>query len=239
MPQPVRLRAVVEDVIDHAPGLRSLILRPERPAPRFRPGQFLHLALDPWNPSEHWPDSRPFSIASPPESRDRLRITVSEVGRFTARIMHTRAGDAVWLKLPYGEFVVKSSADRPAVLVAGGTGVAPFISLVTSDRALAGPVRLLYGVRRPELMIYRDVLDAAGHRNPQLSWTAFVEDGDTEGATPGRLSLAAVMTAVHAVEPVSPATVYLSGPPAMIADVRAGLLDASIESERIRLDAWN
>ena len=154
MAQPVRIRAQVAEVIDHAPGLRSLILKPERPAPRFRPGQFLHLAIDQWDPSSHWPDSRPLSVASPPESRDVLRITVSEVGRFTRRIMEVAAGDTVWVKMPYGEFVVESTEATPAVLVAGGTGVAPFVSLATSASAIGGSVRLLYGVRQPDLLIY-------------------------------------------------------------------------------------
>lgn len=236
MPQPVRLRATVEQVIDHAPGLRSLVLKPERAVPRFRPGQFLHLAVDPWDPSAHWPDSRPFSLASPPESRDRVRITVSEVGRFTARIMQCEAGDTVWLKLPYGDFVVESRDGAPAVLVAGGTGVAPFISLAASTIPFAGPVRLLYGVRRPELLIYRDALDAAAQANPRLTWTAFTEEDPAEGLVHGRLSVDRVLDA--AGEDISQAVFYLSGPPAMINDLRAGLGEAGIEPQRIRVDAW-
>ena len=52
MPQPARLKARITEIIDHAPGLRSLYLEPERRVPRFKPGQFLHLAIDPYDPSE-------------------------------------------------------------------------------------------------------------------------------------------------------------------------------------------
>jgi ferredoxin-NADP reductase len=238
MPQPVRIRARVEEVIGHAPGLRSLILKPERLVPRFRPGQFLHLAVDPWDPSAHWPDSRPLSVASPPESRDLLRVTVSEVGRFTSRIMAATAGDTVWLKLPYGEFVVRSSRAEPAVLVAGGTGVAPFISMATSDLALGGPVRLLYGVRRPELLIYRDILDEAARRNPDLQWEAFVEEDAPAGARSGRLSAEAAVTAAEVTGLPAAAAFYLSGPPEMIAALIAGLAEAGVGPDRIRVDAW-
>ena len=238
MPQPVRLRATVQEVIDHAPGLRSLVLVPERSVPRFRPGQFLHLAVDPWDPSTHWPDSRPLSLASPPESRRELRVTVSEVGRFTARIMKAQPGDTVWLKLPYGEFVVESRHTSPAILVAGGTGVAPFISLAASKLALEGPARLLYGVRHPDLLIYRADLDAAAQRNPEFSWQAFLEEGEFAGAARGRLSVQGVLEAAESAGSRSPAVFYLSGPPAMISDLTAGLSQAGIESERIRCDAW-
>ena len=53
-----------------------------------------------------------FSIASPPESREALRITVSAVGVFTRRMMALAVGDEVWVKLPYGDFVAGVAADR-------------------------------------------------------------------------------------------------------------------------------
>lgn len=238
MPPSVRVRATVEQVVDHAPGLRTLVLTPERVVPRFRPGQFLHLALDSWDPSRHWPESRPFSLASPPEWRTRLRVSVSEVGRFTSRMMATRAGDLVWLKLPYGEFIVDTDHSGPSVLVAGGTGVAPFVSLIASDEVLAAPVRLLYGVRRPELLIYRADLDAAAARDANFSWQPFVEEGDLAGARAGRLSVEAVLEAIDSTGMPATAVTYLSGPPEMIALLRANLENSGIESHRIRVDAW-
>lgn len=242
MPQPVRLRAQVERVIDHARGLRSLTLVPERSVPRFRPGQFLHLALDNWDPSQHWPDSRPFSIASSPGVRDRLTITVSQVGRFTTRIMETKPGDTVWLKLPFGEFIVATGQSDPVVLVAGGTGIAPFASLVAAEEALTGSVRLLYGVGRADLLIYGDLLDDACRRHPSLSWRAFVEEGELTGATRGRLTAEAVLEEVEALQTYaapSTVTIYLSGPPAMTATLTAGLMRAGIEPDRIRVDSWD
>ena len=238
MAQPVRIRARVAQVVNHAPGLRSLVLKPDRVVPRFKPGQFLHLALDTWDPSAHWPDSRPLSVASPPESREELRVTVSEVGPFTSRIMAAAVGDMVWLKMPYGEFVVESSGSAPAVLVGGGTGVAPFVSLATSDSALGGPVRLLYGVRRPDLLIYGDVFDKAAERNPHLRWEAFVEQNAPAGPRDRRLSADAALAAAESTGAPSTAIFYLSGPPEMISALSDGLAEAGVTPDRIRVDAW-
>src|SRR3954451_21559102 len=101
-----KLGCVIEGIVDHGAHVYTLALRPERPAPRFRPGQFLHLALDPYDPTGFWPESRVFSIASAPHERDRLRITYAVHGRFTGR-MESEAieGRRVWVKLPYGDFV--------------------------------------------------------------------------------------------------------------------------------------
>jgi len=86
MPTPIKLPAEIENIIYHAVGVKSFIIEPLRPCPNFRPGQFLHLAIDEYDPSFHWPESRVFSIASAPTRRDKLRITFSVKGKFTQRM---------------------------------------------------------------------------------------------------------------------------------------------------------
>src|SRR5260221_10952362 len=115
-----RLACKVERLIQHGGRVHTVVLRPERLAPVFRPGQFLHLALDPYDATGFWPESRVFSIASPPAQRDIVRITYAVHGRFTARMESDLAeGKSAWIKLPYGDFVIERSAE--VVLFAGGT----------------------------------------------------------------------------------------------------------------------
>src|SRR6185436_15694325 len=96
---------------------------------RFRAGQFLHLALDRYDPTGFWPESRVFSIASAPAERGSVRITYAVKGRFTGR-MEAEAveGREVWIKLPYGDFFVDERAD--VALFAGGTGVTAFTAFL-------------------------------------------------------------------------------------------------------------
>ena len=81
-----KLACTVERIVDHGARVYTLVLRPERRAPRFRPGHFLHLAIDPYEATGFWPESRVFSIASSPLETDRLWITYSVVGRFTVNV---------------------------------------------------------------------------------------------------------------------------------------------------------
>jgi ferredoxin-NADP reductase len=229
----------VDEVIEHAPGLRSLELRTDRPVPRFKPGQFLQLAIDPWDPSTHWPDSRAFSIASAPEQRDRLRLTFSAVGVFTKRMLALAPGSAVWIKLPYGDFVVESRADTPAVLVAGGTGITPFVSFLAANAAPASEVRVVYGVRRPDLAVYAALLAEAGRRHPNIRCRTFVEEGGDVTTTPGRIDVGCVLAEGASTAAPGRAIYYLAGPPAMIETLRSGLLAGSVDAERIRIDAWS
>jgi ferredoxin-NADP reductase len=236
--QPIKLRARIDRVETHASDVRSFILVPERPAPRFRPGQFLHLAIDPFDPAQHWPESRVFSIASPPDDRQRLRITVSAVGPFTKRMMELKEGDQVWVKLPYGDFVVQSDDNAPVILIAGGTGITPFVSFFAGGTTTA-PVRVLYGARRSDLLIYRDLLEQAAERSPSLTWQAFVEENAGPGERSGRLSIEAALEAAREAGGADAATYYISGPPGMLAMFRAGLAAVGVAPTKIRTDAWD
>ena len=86
MATPQKLRCLVNKITDHGDHVYTVDLSLERPLPRFKPGQFLHLALDDYDPSGFWPESRVFSIASSITQRNVLRISYSVRGRYTARM---------------------------------------------------------------------------------------------------------------------------------------------------------
>ena len=206
--------------------------------PRFQPGQFMHLAIDPYDPASHWPDSRVFSIASPPQLRSEIRITVSAVGAFTWQIMSLKRGDEVWVKLPYGDFMVEPLPGKGIVLVAGGTGITPFVSLLASDTPELGPMCVLYGVRKPELLVYAEVLEAARRRWPSFRWHAYVEEQAPAWASPGRLSVSAALRAAEEIGEIHDSVFYLSGPPEMLKSLKEGLTRAGILANQIRIDTW-
>src|SRR6188474_1903347 len=99
MAAPQKLLCAIDRIVDHGERVYTVALRPERGVPRFRAGQVLHLALDPYDPSGFWPESRVFSIASSPAQREVVRITYAVHGRFTARMeAELVEGKQVWIK---------------------------------------------------------------------------------------------------------------------------------------------
>lgn len=102
---PVKIPAKVIFVTKHTSDVCSYVLKPEKICPKFRPGQFLHLAIDTYDPSYPWPESRVFSIANSPTRKETIKITFAVKGRFTKRMYNElKEGDIIWLKLPYGDF---------------------------------------------------------------------------------------------------------------------------------------
>ena len=221
-----KLACTIERVIAHGERVYSLVLKPERPVPRFRAGQFLHLALDRYDPTGFWPDSRVFSIASSPDERDAVRITYAVKGQFTTRMeAEALEGREVWIKLPYGDFFVDPAVD--VALFAGGTGVTAFTAFL-EGLATDTPQRvaLAYGARTDDLLIYRGAIERCAARVPSLS-VAYVVG-----------------------QPLAPDTVwpvlrrpeqthyYISGPPAMLRGIGDALRGRGIRSEAIHIDAW-
>jgi ferredoxin-NADP reductase len=232
---PQKLSCKVSKIIDHGERVYSLTLIPEHLAPRFLPGQFLHLALDEYNPGDFWPDSRVFSIASTPTERNLLRITYAVKGQFTTRMeSELRPGIKVWIKLPYGEFIVGTG--NSVCLLAGGTGVTAFTAFLAGLGAdHAHPVYLFYGARRPDLLIYRPSVESASAQSPNLHPFFLVEEGEAPGCISGRINLDQVWKTLPDPKAV---TYYLSGPPIMLKKLSSGLTERGIPATRILTDAW-
>lgn len=233
-----KLHCVVERVVDHGERVYTLALRPERLVPRFRAGQFLHLALDPYDPTGFWPESRVFSIASPPAQRDSVRITYAVHGKFTARMEADLVeGRRVWIKMPYGDFVIANRGD--VALFAGGTGITAFTAFLEDlDPAAGQPVFLAYGARTSDLLIYRDVVERCAQRVPSLEVTYFVEQRggrEPRGVEYGRVSVAAVWPRLR--RPLD-TQYYISGPPPMLRGIGDDLRARAIAPEAIHIDAW-
>jgi ferredoxin-NADP reductase len=231
-----KLICVVDQVVDHGERVYTVSLRPERPVPRFRAGQFLHLALDPYDPTGFWPESRVFSIASPPAERDLVRITYAVHGRFTTRMETDLVeGKEIWIKMPYGDFIIETGPE--VVLFAGGTGVTAFTAFLEDlAPSSAQPVTLAYGARSSDLLIYRDVVERCAARVPSLQIAYFVEQEAVEpDMTPGRVSVDAVWPRLRRPQD---AHYYISGPPPMLRGIGEDLRARHISPEAIHIDAW-
>jgi 3-ketosteroid 9alpha-monooxygenase subunit B len=224
-----KIRCVVKDVTDHGEHVYTVELAPSLPVPSFQPGQFLHLALDPHEPGGFWPESRVFSIASSPRMRDRLSITYAVKGSFTTRMERELApGVEVWVKLPYGEFIVDPTRD--AVLFAGGTGITAFTAFLRSlTPGQTRRVLVLYGARTRGLFVYGALVEGCAREVPAMTCHLVCEETD------GRLS---VEEAWSSIEPQDDPTFYLSGPPQMLAALTAQLLERGVSSDSIQTDAW-
>ena len=248
MANPIKIPALVSAILPCGPGVYVVSFTCERAVPRFRAGQFLHLTVDDFDPTMgFWPESRVFSIASR-SGADGLSIVYSVKGVYTKKMeQYLAPGKRVWLKLPYGSFVIDTAIGdgQDAVLVAGGTGISPFVPFLQERNASGwreGPhVHLAYGVRNPRYIVFPEVLACAQAFGERFSLDLFVEENDApmpfacSTARGGRLAATAI---VERARKQLPSVYFLSGPPAMIEKLQTDLKANNITPGSIRIDEW-
>jgi predicted ferric reductase len=147
----------------------------------FQPGQFAWVTLraSPLRAKEH-----PFSIASSAADRSALEFTIKELGDFTRSIEDVKTGEVAYVDGPHGVFTCDHYPRAAGfVFIAGGIGIAPIMSMLRTlaDRGDRRPVRLVYGNRDWENVVFRDEIAALGTRlelqvmhvlqQPPADWT--------------------------------------------------------------------
>lgn len=236
MPRKILTR--VEEVICHAAGVFSVVLRPLSSCPKYNPGQFLHLTLDDYDEKGgFWPESRVFSIISR-SGDETLRILFAVKGRYTSRMEDELvAGKECWVKLPYGDFVIAPDRETQVMLLAGGTGVSPFIPFLRSlERYSFRGVDVFYGARTSELLIFKEMLERLASQDARISCHLYAESVSRQsGVNPGRIQIEDVITKIHDPSNVK---IYVSGPPAMISYFVQELGTQAQLAGRIFIDSW-
>ncbi|MFE4637952.1 2Fe-2S iron-sulfur cluster-binding protein [Streptomyces sp. NPDC056773] len=154
-----RLLVRVTDRIQETPEAVSLVLDAELP---YRPGQFLTVRVP-------GGAARCYSLAGSPHAGDPLRITVKRVPGGVGSgwlCQEVRIGDELEILPPAGTFT-PPDLDRDLLLVAGGSGITPVLSVAKSALlAGAGHVALVYANRDPGAVIFRDELWGLAEEHP-------------------------------------------------------------------------
>jgi ferredoxin-NADP reductase len=155
--------ADVVEIVDETPRVRSLVLRCLH-WPGHLAGQHVDVRL---TAPDGYQAQRSYSVASAPEDENLLltveRLDDGEVSPYLAREL--RPGDQLELRGPIGGyFVWTTSLGGPLLLLAGGSGVVPFRSMLRHHAAThsSAPARLLYSSRSLDGIIYHNELAGLG-----------------------------------------------------------------------------
>ena len=225
----VKKYSVIVKEIEHPlPNIYVVVFESQNGIFRYKPGQFLHLTLDEYDPSRQWPESRCFSIQTSPQ-QEYLKITYSVKGDYTKRIaQELTVGKNVWIKMPYGELFSTLSPKTHCVFIAGGTGVTPYLSLFSSEqfRSFESPV-LYFGAHSEQYNIYKKEFEQACRFNPSFKIISKYED------------IAGLLNIDHILQQNSLQSVYyLSGPPKMIKSFKIFLASKNVPRSNIKTDEW-
>ncbi len=190
---------------------------------------------------------RAFSLANAPHQDEVLQLHIRHVpgGAFSGYVFDSMRERAL-LRIhgPLGGFYLREDSDRPVVLVAGGTGLAPIRAMVEASlhAGHTRPMALFWGVRaRRDLYLHDEAQRWARHPHieylPVLSEPAAdgsLEDDDWSGHT-GFVHQAVLEHVPHLLN----TDVYASGPPVMVKALREALAQRDFDLDRLFYDSFD
>lgn len=223
-----KYKAEVVSIVNYFENIYTVELASKSGILKFLPGQFLHFALDEYDPCSNWPDSRCFSIQSAPGAT-LLKITFSAKGFFTNRMTKELfVGKIIDIKLPFGELFQQDYNKVNVVFIAGGTGVTPYLSEFTSQNFdIYVKPKLYLGLRENRFNIYQKELNLAKQINASLEINVIYQ------SEKGILNIQDIFQ-----QNGLDCTYFISGPQLMISNFRAELISNGVLENNIRTDDW-
>jgi len=210
-------------------------------APRlaFEAGQFVRIALDVGGERI----ARPFSFVNPPQDPVlEFYGVIVPGGPLSPHLARLAKGDALFIADNPSGFLVLSEVP-PAEdlwLVATGTGIAPFLSILRTEAPWQRYRRvvLVHGTRHASELVYQDMIQAVGRaRGSRFVSIRLTTREKTPGALEGRIPAAIRDGRLEAAgAPIAPdrSQFMLCGNPAMLKDVAAALAERGLRKHRRR-----
>jgi Na+-transporting NADH:ubiquinone oxidoreductase subunit F len=227
---------IIQSIERHNTVVKAFTLKPKTPEKIvFKPGQFVTLTIE--NPKC---GPRSYSISSSPLMDDAIELTIQKVGVFTTELFKKEEGDEIIVQGPYGNFVLQEPVPADVVLLAGGTGIAPMMSMLRhiQDSGMKTRVTLIYSVRTQLDILHKDELT---HRSQKFADHCYIqtltrepEDSGWQGHR-GRIG---EETIKRHVRNLKNAVYYVCGPEPFVKGVEETLLFCEIPAASIKKEQW-
>ncbi len=228
--EPETVAGRVAEVETVADSVVHLVVEPEGTL-AFLPGQYVHLGVPGTD------QRRSYSFANPPDITGRLSfyVKVLENGAMSEYVSgRAKPGDEMPITGPFGHFYLRPPV-RPIVMVAGGTGLAPMLSMfdhLTGSGGTDQPIRLLYGANTPDELFALDHIAGVGF--------ALTTELAVVAGAPGWHGHVGHVTELLGPEHVAAGDVdaYLCGPPPMIEAAETWLRANGVDAGRIHAEKF-
>lgn len=224
------LKATVVSIEDMTHDIKRLRLKSNKPL-EFSPGQYAQLQFSP----QH---IRPYSMAGLPDD-DHLEFHLRLVpdGRVTGYVANVlKVGDSVRVSGPLGTAYLRRKHEGPLLCVAGGTGLAPILSIVRGaiDSGMSNPIHLYFGVRSPRDVYGLEWLHVLREQHPGLQLHVVA----TSGSEP-RLRTGLVTDAIASDwSSLAGFKAYLCGAPPMVEAATLLVQTKGLEANHVYADAF-
>jgi ferredoxin-NADP reductase len=202
----------------------------------YLPGQFLTFTL----PVAEKPIKRSYTISSSPTQGYFCEVTVKREDKGAgSRYLHdqVKVGDTLEVKAPSGKFVFSGKESDDIVLISGGVGITPMMSIARAltDMAWPGEIHFVAACRDPEHFIFESELKRLQEQFDNLHVHVAMSriKKDVNGYTSGRLNRELL---AEWVPDIASKRIHICGAPAMMAATKAMLAELEVPAESIHTE---
>ena len=208
---------------------------------RHQAGQSLMVTLIEPPETDDQGNSRVFTIASAPHEAELMVATRMRDTAFKRTLKAASPGTKATVDGPSGEMVLHDDLARPAVFLAGGIGITPFLAMARHAASARLPHRifLFYSNRRPEDSAFLPELRELEKVNPNYRLIAtMTEPGKSSRPWSGETGFIRKELLARHVSNLMDPIYYFAGPPAMTAAMRGMLQDCGLSEESMRYEEF-
>lgn len=175
-------------------------------------------------------ESHPYCITSLPED-ELLRFSIKELGDYTKKLDKLKVGDSAVIYGPYGHLGERFDEEKNSVFIAGGIGIAPFISMFKKASLRDGnlKVNLFYCTKYKNEAVFEKELRGIADSNKNLTYS------NQCSREPGGYHLTAEQVKDR-VQNVKNTNLYLCGPSKMMLNLKKDLIKEGLLKENIILE---
>jgi ferredoxin-NADP reductase len=207
----------------------------------FKAGQSADVTLTNPPDTDAEGNTRTFSIASPPFENELVFTTRMRDTAFKRSLKEVPLATEVTIGSAAGSFTLHKNPAKPAVFLAGGIGITPFLSIVRQadhDR-LPHKLYLFYSNRRPEDTAFLDTLQTLETTNPNFRLICtMTEMSKSKKEWKGETVLIDKEMLSRHLAVLQGPIYYIAGPPTMVAAMRQTLVGAGVEEDDIRAEEF-
>lgn len=202
----------------------------------FKTGQFVTC---------YWPDEpgykRAYSLSSCALDRGFYEFTVRRDGKMGTRLVDwIKPGQRLMVLPPTGKFLPVYEPDKHLVCIAGGSGVTPFRAFAreATRRKLDTRMTVLYSVRTPKDIIFKDEFEQLSRENPRFDFKVTctrLQNGDTWSERCGRINAEWVK---EQIGDLSNTVFYACGPNALVEFAEGMVFELGVPKQQMKTEKW-
>ena len=205
----------------------------------YLPGQFITATIV----SDGVPVRRSYTIASSPTRRDSCEITVKrEQYGVVSQYLHDQVhvGNLVQLIGPSGKFTFTGQESESVVLIAGGVGVTPMMSVIRylTDRSWSGEIFFVFGCKSENDIIFREEIEYLQKRHANLHVTILLDKKPDDPKSPYLTGYITKHVLTEGVPAIVTRRVHICGPTAMMDAVKRTLRELEVPEENIKTEIF-